>query len=133
MFNVDVITPDGHKFKGECEYALVKNEFGEFAILKDHIPVVSVIDFGYIKLHNPDGSDQFVMVFGGLVEFSDNLLRVLTQEAEVGNSKEEALEYFKTKNAERREQNRGKSFDFAKMERDLKQNIKNIGAGKIST
>ncbi len=130
MIKIKINTPDGEVFDGEYEYAVIRNQEGEFAILKDHIPIVSTVDFGYLKF-SKNTENYYALVLGGIVEFSENNLRVLAQEAELAESKEQADKYYEEKLEQRREENRKRKVDYTQAEIELKKGIKAIGASKI--
>jgi F-type H+-transporting ATPase subunit epsilon len=91
---------------------------GEFAILKGHIPVISTIDVGYVKMIREDKS-IYTVVINGVVEHKNDQISVIAQEAHVGMSKTSAMDHLNTVREERLEENRRRTFDFAKAEREL--------------
>ena len=44
-----VLTQEGKTYTDEVNYAVVKNQDGELAILKDHVPIILHINEGYVK------------------------------------------------------------------------------------
>ena len=50
---------------------------GEMGILKDHIPIISFLKPGLIKVYSKDKEEIFY-VEDGIVEFKDNSLSILT-------------------------------------------------------
>ena len=50
---------------------------GEMGILKDHIPIISFLKPGLIKVYSKDKEEIFY-VEDGIVEFKENLLSILT-------------------------------------------------------
>ncbi len=130
MISVVINTPDGEVHNKEYEYVVIKNQDGEFAILKGHTQIISSIDFGYIKLCK-DEKDHFALILGGILEFHANELKILAQEAALASSKERASEYYEKKLTKRYEENRRKTVDYTKAEIELKKGIKAIGASKI--
>lgn len=49
-FYIEILTPDRKFFWGDVETVIVKTPSGEMGILKDHMPIVVVIDIGPIKI-----------------------------------------------------------------------------------
>lgn len=131
MIKINVVTPAGQLLEEEIEMIIVRNEEGEQAILQDHVPSVIAIDPGYIRLKRND-EQLYVTVVGGFLEFSNNIVNVIAQEAEIGRNPESALKHLAYLRNERMEENRRRSVDFAKAERDLKRLIQEIGAGNVS-
>lgn len=127
---VIVSTHQGKLYDEEVEYVVVKNPDGEFAMLKDHIPVVCVMENGYVKMVNSD-IVLYVVIYKGMLEFHDNCVNVLAQEAHAGRDYESALKELEQLRNERRESNRMDTIDFTQKEKELGENIKKAGAGNL--
>lgn len=130
MIEVKVITPEGLLLSERVEIVMVSNEDGEQGIMKDHIPLVVTINPGYIRLRRNDEM-LYVTILGGYLEFSHNVATIIAQEAEVGMDYENALKHLHDYRKQRQEENRQKTIDFTKAERDLREHIKNINASKF--
>jgi F-type H+-transporting ATPase subunit epsilon len=127
---INVVTPSGELYNEQVDYVVVSSKMnGEFAILKDHIPVISSIDKGYVKMVRGD-KDVYTVIINGVLEHNNNIINVIAQEAHVGMSKDSAMDHLNTVREERIEENRKRNFDFAVAERELKKNIKKAQAGK---
>jgi F-type H+-transporting ATPase subunit epsilon len=125
-----VVTPQGELYNETIDYVVVSSKMnGEFAILKGHVPIISAIDVGYVKMVREDKS-IYTVVINGVVEHKDGRVSVIAQEAHVGMSKTSAMDHLNTVREERLEENRKRTVDFAKAERELKKNIKQAKAGK---
>ncbi len=126
-----VSTHQGVLYNEEVDYVVVHSDTdGEYAVLKDHVPVVSVMDTGYVKLVK--GKDEFyVVIQSGIFEFNNNEAVVLVQEAIIGRTAEAAKENLEKIRKERLEKNRQESTDFTQMEKELRENIKKSGAGQL--
>lgn len=129
MIEINVVTPEGQLFSEQADMIIARNEEGEMAILKDHLPIVVAIDPGYIRLQRDD-KDLYITIVGGFLEFSNNLVSVIAQEAEIGRDPENALRHLAELRRIRADENKRKNVDFTKAERELKKNIKDIGAGE---
>lgn len=125
-----VSTHQGQLYNEEVEYVVVSSEEGEFAILNNHIPIVAVINEGYIKLVR-DKNEYFVVIVSGILEFHNNEVSVLAQEAHIGENKEAAKAHLLEIRNERLEQNRKESVDLTKKERELREHLKNAKAGSL--
>lgn len=129
MIKINVVTPDGKLFEEEVSIIIVRNEDGEQAILQDHTPVVIAINPGYVRLIK-DEETLFVTIVGGFIEFSNNVVTVVAQEAEIGKDHENALKHLTDLRKRRLDENRRRNIDFTKAERELRKQIKNIHAGE---
>lgn len=125
-----VSTHQGNLYNEEVEYVVIRNEDGEFAIMNDHIPVVAVINEGYVKMVR-DSSEFFVVIVSGIAEFHDNVISVLAQEAHIGRDKESAKAHLLQIRNERLEKNRQEQVDFTKKEKELREHLRTTKAGNL--
>ncbi|MCR5231940.1 MAG: F0F1 ATP synthase subunit epsilon [Acholeplasmatales bacterium] len=126
-----VSTHQGVLYNEEIDYVVVHSDVdGEYAVMKDHVPVMSVMDTGYVKLVK--GNDEFFVVLqSAIFEYKDNLAQVLVQEAMIGKTYETAKEHLLEARKERLEKNKKESVDFTQKEKELRENIKKSGAGSL--
>ena len=125
-----VSTHQGQLLNDEVDYIVCKNENGEFAIMKKHIPTVSVIGNGYMKLVL-NKQNLYVAVRNGILEFKDELVTVIAQDAFIGRDIDNVKANLEKIIKERLEQNRKSEVDFTEKERDLIKNIRNTRAGDL--
>lgn len=128
---VYVVTPQGELYNEDVDYVVVTSKMnGEFAIMKGHIPIISTIDTGYVKMVR--GEQQlFTVVLNGVVEHQNDIVNIIAQEAHVGMSKDSAMDHLNTVRKERLEENKRRNVDFAKAERELKKNVRDAKAGRL--
>lgn len=126
-----ISTHKGVLYNDEIDYFVVKNDEGEFAILKDHTPVISVITSGYVKIVREANIDYYYVLVNGLLEFSNNNATVLAQEAINGETYEKAKAELEKIRKERIETIKKSNLDYTKLEQDLRKNIKASKAGRL--
>lgn len=94
MIHFQLVALSGTKYDGEAYEITLPTLDGDIGVLQDHMPLVSVATTGVIALrHNPTDSDaarDFFAISGGVVEVSDNNLRVLVDEADHADDINEA-------------------------------------------
>ena len=123
-----VITPSGVLYDETLDHIVVSSKNnGDFAILENHAPIISTIDVGYIKMVK-DQKFVFTVIINGVLEQQDNFITVIAQEAHVGLNKESAMDHLNAVRQERLEENRRRTMDFLKAERELKKNIQKAQA-----
>lgn len=128
---ISIVTPKGELLNKEVDYVVITSKMnGEFAIMKDHIPIISSIDTGYVKLVSGD-EKLFAVIINGVVEHQNNEVTVISQEAELGLNEENAMNHLEAIRAERLAENKRRNVDFAKAERELKKNVKDAKAGNL--
>jgi F-type H+-transporting ATPase subunit epsilon len=90
---VDIVTPDGVLFSGEVEAVAVPGIKGEFVILNNHAPIISILEDGNIRLIGEDITiedelaDKFVKekeeillpIHSGTVEAKNNQVIILAE------------------------------------------------------
>lgn len=126
-----ISTHKGVLYNDEIDYFVVKNDEGEFAILKDHTPVISVITSGYVKIVRESNIEYYYVLVNGLVEFSNNNATILAQEAINGETYESAKAELEKIRKERIETIKKSNLDYTKLEQDLRKNIKASKAGRL--
>jgi len=77
-FKVEIINPEKSFFAQEDINEVVLPAFeGEIGVLKDHIPIISFLKPGIIKIFSKSGEMNF-FVEDGIVEFRNDNLSILT-------------------------------------------------------
>lgn len=125
-----VSTHQGRLYDEEVEHVVVKTVDGEFAIYNKHIPVVCVIEDGFVKLVRDD-MQVFVVCYNAVLEYKGDTISVLAQEANIGKDAEEAMKHLEEVRKERLNRNRVAESDFTQKEKELMENMKTAKAGHI--
>lgn len=126
-----VSTHQGTLYNDTVDYVVVHStKDGEYGIMENHVPVVSIIEEGYVKLVR-DKNEFYVVIFSGILEFHDNVVTVLVQEAHIGEDVASAKKYLLEARAERLEKNRQDSTDFTQKEKELRESIARSKAGHL--
>ena len=126
-----ITTPSGELFQSECEFVLVHRPEGEFAMMEDHIPVISTVSKGFIKVRN-NQTETFIALVGGVVEMKDNNVTIIAQSAATAASKEQAEEQLTSLQNNMEEENRRMNKEFAINEVELARSIKKAKGGEFS-
>ena len=79
-FTVEIISPDKSIVKSDTTEVTIPSFEGEMGILKDHIPLITFLRPGIIKIK--DQIEKKYFVEDGTVEFSNNNLLILTSTAQ---------------------------------------------------
>ena len=109
MIHFSLVTLSGTKFGDNVHEVVLPTPEGQIAVFPDHMPLVTIATPGIIKVRVKAGDpDAFMKVYatnGGIIEITDNKVRVLVDEADSSdeiNEKEaekahqEALELHKS-------------------------------------
>ena len=77
-FKVEIVNPEkSFLVKNDVLEVVVPAFEGEMGILKDHIPIISFLKPGIIKILSKSGDENY-FVEDGIVEFKNNNLSILT-------------------------------------------------------
>ncbi len=87
---LEIVTPEATLFSGEVESVSVPGVKGEFQMLKDHAPIISLLKPGYVKIYGEieleeEVQDKFekqnkgtwLAINSGTIELKDNKIIVL--------------------------------------------------------
>jgi len=117
---VSVVTPDGPVLEDNFEMVVCKAENGEIGILPQHIPLVTPLDIGEVRLKS--GNDtEFVAVNGGFLEVRPDKVTILAQSAEKAADIDVVRAERAKKRAEDRLQSKQDHVDFQRAELSLKR------------
>jgi F-type H+-transporting ATPase subunit epsilon len=79
-FHFDLVSPERLLFSGEVDQVDVPGAEGDFGVLAQHAPFVSVLRPGILTIYN-QAETRRVMVFGGFAEVSPSGLTILADQA----------------------------------------------------
>jgi F-type H+-transporting ATPase subunit epsilon len=79
--HVDIVTVEGRRFKGDADFVVAPGAEGELGILPRHIPLLTPLKAGAVKIRN-DGEEQFFFVSGGFLEVRPDEVTILADTAE---------------------------------------------------
>ncbi|NBQ38370.1 MAG: F0F1 ATP synthase subunit epsilon [Alphaproteobacteria bacterium] len=83
-FTFELVSPEKILFSGDVEQVVVPGTEGDFAVLKDHAPVMSALRPGvltYTDAKGTSGTSETVFIRGGFVDATPSLLTVLADQA----------------------------------------------------
>lgn len=94
MFRFQLVSLTGTKFDDDVYEVILPTLEGEIGVLQNHMPLVSVATNGAIIVRrNPKDADrdrEFFATNGGVIDVTNNVLRVLVDEADHADTINEA-------------------------------------------
>ena len=94
MFHFQLVALSGTKFDDDVYEVILPTLDGEIGVLAHHMPLVSVATNGAIMVRrnprDPDSQREYFATNGGVVDVSNNTLRVLVDEADHADDINEA-------------------------------------------
>ncbi|MDC0248363.1 ATP synthase F1 subunit epsilon [Pelagibacteraceae bacterium] len=81
VFKVEIISPENIVYTGDAAMTTMPSYEGDMSILKGHIPLITFLRPGIIKVKKNDNNFQDFFIEEGTVEFYDNSLVILSASA----------------------------------------------------
>ncbi|MFL2826046.1 MAG: ATP synthase F1 subunit epsilon [Coraliomargaritaceae bacterium] len=97
MLKLEIISPKEKVFSTEAKQVVLPTESGEIGLLTGHIPMVTQLKLGALKVIN-DSSQEIFAIKGGFAQLVSDTISILTDEA-VAASDLEASEIEQSINA----------------------------------
>jgi F-type H+-transporting ATPase subunit epsilon len=127
--HVDIVSAEEQIFSGLAEFVALPGEAGELGILPGHMPLMTRIKPGAVRVKVPNQADEeLVFVAGGILEVLPGLVTVLADTAIRGKDLDEAKALEAKRLAEESLQNQSSELDYAKAQAELSEAIAQIAA-----
>lgn len=127
--HVDVVSAEEEIFSGLAEFVALPGETGELGILPGHMPLMTRIRPGAVRVKLPNqAEEELIFVAGGLLEVQPGLVTVLADTAIRGTDLDEAKALEAKKAAEEALANQSSKLDYAKAQAELLEAIAQISA-----
>ncbi|HEY8554973.1 MAG TPA: F0F1 ATP synthase subunit epsilon [Burkholderiales bacterium] len=118
--HVDIVSAEESIFSGEAEFIVLPGEGGELGILPGHVPLLTRIRPGAVRLKLPgQETEELVFVAGGLLEVQPHRVTVLADTAVRGKDLDEAKANEALKRAEEARRNATSRQEIATVEAEL--------------
>lgn len=78
-----IITHERIIFEGEADEIVIQTKTGQMGILKDRLPVTTVLDIGVTKIKQGE-TYRYFATMGGIFQLKDNVATILTDVCEDG-------------------------------------------------
>ena len=77
MLQLKIVSPEKIEFSGEVERVLVPGQQGQFEILTNHAPIISVLQKGIVEYDK-----EKLPILGGFVEVQKNVVSLCIEKTE---------------------------------------------------
>jgi F-type H+-transporting ATPase subunit epsilon len=126
--HVDVVSAEEMIFSGLAQFVVLPGEAGELGIMPGHMPLMTRIKPGAVRVQTQEGKEELIFVAGGLLEVQPNLVTVLADTAIRGADLDQAKALEAKKLAEEAMANRGSEIDYARAQVELAEAIAQLAA-----
>ena len=73
---LEIISAHEVMFKGEADSVTLPGELGQFTVLRNHAPIISVLVEGKVSFRTSDGSEKDLSIKGGIADVENNVVSV---------------------------------------------------------
>ena len=127
--HVDVVSAEESIFSGLAEFVALPGEAGELGILPGHMPLMTRIRAGAVRVKLPQqDAEELIFVAGGLLEVQPGLVTVLADTAIRGKDLDEAKAAEAKQLAEEALANKGSEMDYARAQAELAEAVAQLAA-----
>lgn len=126
--HVDVVSAEESIFSGLAEFVVLPGEAGELGILPGHMPLMTRIKPGAVRIKRQDGSEEVIFVASGLLEVQPGLITVLADTAIRGADLDEARALEARKAASEAMANRASAMDYGRAQAELAEATAQLAA-----
>lgn len=74
---LELISPNQTLFSGEIYLVKVPGTKGSFEVLNNHVPIISSLEAGKIKIITKEGKERFFDINKGFIEVKNNKVSIL--------------------------------------------------------
>ena len=126
--HVDVVSAEESIFSGLAEFVVLPGEAGELGILPGHMPLMTRIKPGAVRIKLPGDKEELIFVASGLLEVQPGLITVLADTAIRGNDLDEAKALEARKAAADAMANRASALDYGRAQAELAEATAQLAA-----
>lgn len=127
--HVDVVSAEESIFSGLAEFVVLPGQAGELGILPGHMPLMTTIKPGAVRLKLPQQEqEELIFVAGGVLEVQPGLVTVLADTAIRGKDLDEAKALDAKRKAEEAMSDRSAQLDYARAQAELAEAVAQLAA-----
>lgn len=116
---VDVVSAEDAIFSGSAKFVVLPGQEGELGILPGHVPLITRIRPGAVRIEMEDGTEENVFVAGGILEVQPDRVTVLADTAIRSKDLDEAKAAKALEEAKIARQNVQSNQEIAKLEANI--------------
>jgi F-type H+-transporting ATPase subunit epsilon len=124
----DIVSAEEEIFHGDANLVVATGEEGELGIAPRHAALITRLKPGQVRVHLPNGEEQFFYVSGGILEVQPNVVTVLADTALRAKDLDEAAASKAKEEAERMLANRTDALEVAQAQAQLAQAVAQLQA-----
>jgi len=122
---IEIVTPERKVFDGEANLIIARAAEGDLGIMAGHVPLVTTLKVGKIRLQGDQG-EQVIAISGGFLEVKPEGVSVLAESAELPEEIDVDRAQRAKERAERRLAERGGELDQRRAEIALERALNRL-------
>ena len=128
-FHVDIVSAEQAIFSGEATMLIAPGEAGELGILPEHMPLLTRIKPGTLRIQTAEGGEEEVIyVSGGMMEVQPDVVTVLADTSVRAHDLDEAKAFEAKRLAEEAISSRTGVMEIAKAQAELAEAVAQLAA-----
>ncbi len=127
---IRIVTPKREMYNGEADMVVFRTQNGDIGVMHGHIPLITVLDYGVLRLMENGQTVKKAAVFGGFAEVDGEGVNILTDIAEWADEIDISRAEEARQRAEERLKNSTADVDDLRAEMALKRAIIRINTAK---
>ncbi len=116
---VDIVSAEGEIHSGEASMVFAPAKMGEVGITPRHAPLLTALKPGEVRVLDPEGTEHFFYITGGMLEVQPNRVTVLADTALRGDQLDEAAALAAQQEAEEALKGASEETDVARAQGEL--------------
>lgn len=120
---VDIVSAEAEIFSGQAEMVFAPAMMGEVGIAPGHMPLLTRLAPGEVRLKLPEGREEAFYVSGGMLEIQPDVVTVLSDTAQRAHDLDEAAALEAKERAESLLKDRTAEIDYAKAQAELAEAV----------
>lgn len=127
--HVDVVSAEESIFSGLAEFVVLPGQAGELGILPGHMPLMTTIKPGAVRLKLPQQEqEELIFVAGGILEVQPGVVTVLADTAIRGKDLDEAKALDAKRHAEEAMADKSAAIDYARAQAELAEAVAQLAS-----
>ena len=128
-FHVDIVSAEQAIFSGEATMLIAPGEAGELGILPEHVPLLTRIKPGTLRIQTGEGGEEeIIYVSGGMMEVQPDVVTVLADTSIRAHDLDEAKALEAKRLAEDAITRRAGAMEVAKAQAELAESMAQLAA-----
>jgi F-type H+-transporting ATPase subunit epsilon len=125
---VDIVSAEQQIFSGPADMVIAPGEGGELGILPEHMPLLTRVKPGTVRIRKEGAEEEVIYVSGGMMEVQPDRVTILADTSIRAHDLDEAKAMEAVRQAKEALADKTGAMDFAKAQAELAQNMAQLAA-----